>query len=107
MTVPASRYVTALWEARAREGKEPAMRTFMRDTVTATRHDPGCLDYEAHEVEGQPGTFIVWERWESPDALAAHQQTPRMQALITQVLPMMAGTFEEGVRLLRPLRPAH
>ncbi|MFJ2163067.1 putative quinol monooxygenase [Streptomyces sp. NPDC087856] len=41
----------------------------MTAAVTASRHDAGNIEYEAHQVEGQPGTFVVLERWESRGAL--------------------------------------
>ncbi|MFD2881773.1 putative quinol monooxygenase [Paenibacillus rhizoplanae] len=61
-----NRYVTVLWEARAKAGREAEMKAFMTAAVTPSRNDPGNIDYEAHELEGQPGTFIIYERWEKP-----------------------------------------
>ncbi|MBN9623502.1 MAG: antibiotic biosynthesis monooxygenase, partial [Actinobacteria bacterium] len=55
--------VTVLWEAQARAGKEDDMKAFMTAAVTPSRNDPGNVEYEAHEVEGQPGRFIIFERW--------------------------------------------
>ncbi|MET9789722.1 putative quinol monooxygenase [Streptomyces canus] len=62
MTITSNHYVTVLWEARAKAGKEAAMRAFMTAAVTASRHDAGNIDYEAHQVEGQPGAFVILER---------------------------------------------
>lgn len=95
-----------LWEAKAKPGREADMKAFMTGAVTASRHDAGCIDYEAHEVEGQAGTFIIYERWISRDALDAHLHAPRMQELAPQLLEMMEGSIEGGIRFLRPFRPA-
>jgi quinol monooxygenase YgiN len=103
----ASPYVTVLWEVRARQGKDSEVRAVLTDIVTEVHHDPRCIDYEAHEVEGQPGTFIIVERWESRASLEEHQQTSRMQELTPQLVPLLAGAVEDGLRLLHPLRPAH
>ncbi|MGH1553210.1 putative quinol monooxygenase [Streptomyces sp. L7] len=46
-----------LWEAQAKAGQEAAMKAFMTAAVTASRHDAGNIDYEAHQVEGEPGTI--------------------------------------------------
>ncbi|MGP3782720.1 putative quinol monooxygenase [Paenibacillus sp. 1A_MP2] len=70
------RYVTVLWEARAKAGREAEMKAFMTAAVTPSRNDLGNIDYEAHEVEGQPGTFIIYERWENQDALDRHLNAP-------------------------------
>ena len=106
MTTTSSRYVTVLWEARAKAGREAEMKAFMTGQVTASRADAGNIDYEAHEVEGQPGVFIILERWETREALEGHLQAPRMQELVPQLLDLMAGTVEDGIRFLRPFRPA-
>nr|WP_246058122.1 hypothetical protein [Paenibacillus illinoisensis] len=52
-----NRYVTVLWEARAKAGREAEMRAFMTAAVTPLRNDQGNIDYEAHEVEG-PAWYI-------------------------------------------------
>ncbi|WP_157764431.1 antibiotic biosynthesis monooxygenase [Paenibacillus riograndensis] len=101
-----NRYVTVLWEARAKAGREAEMKAFMTAAVTPSRNDLGNIDYEAHEVEGQPGTFIIYERWENRDALDRHLSAPRMQELVPQLLELMEGSIEEGIRLLQPFRPA-
>jgi quinol monooxygenase YgiN len=98
-------YVTVLWEARAKSGKEAAMKAFMTAAVTASRHDAGNIEYEAHQVEGQPGTFVVFERWESREALERHLGAPRMQELVPRLLELMDGTVEDGIRFLQPFRP--
>ena len=106
MTTTSNHYVTVLWEARAKSGKEAAMKAFMTAAVTASRHDAGNIDYEAHQVEGQPGSFVIFERWESREAFEGHLQAPRMQDLVPQLLDLMDGSVEDGIRLLQPFRPA-
>ncbi|WP_231887476.1 putative quinol monooxygenase [Paenibacillus jamilae] len=101
-----NRYVTVLWEARAKAGREAEMKAFITAAVTPSRNDLGNIDYEAHEVEGKPGTFIIYERWEDQDALDRHLNAPRMQKLVPQLLELMEGSIEEGIRLLKPFRPA-
>jgi quinol monooxygenase YgiN len=106
MTTTSSKYVTLLWEAKAKTGQEAAMKSFIADRVTASRHDAGNIEYEAHEVEGQPGVFIIFELWESREALEGHLQAARMQELVPQLLELMEGTVEDGIRILQPFRPA-
>ncbi|MEV0909832.1 putative quinol monooxygenase [Streptomyces hokutonensis] len=106
MTTTSNHYVTVLWEARAKPGKETAMKAFMTAAVTASRHDAGNIDYEAHQVEGEPGTFVIFERWESREALEGHLQAPRMKDLVPQLLDLMDGGIEDGIRFLQPFRPA-
>jgi quinol monooxygenase YgiN len=98
-------YVTVLWEARAKPGLEADMKAFLTRAVTPSRNDPGNIEYEAHEVEDQPGTFVVLERWETRDALYRHLNAPRMTELVPRLLELMEGTVEDGVRFLHPFRP--
>lgn len=95
-----------LWEAKAKPGREAETKEFLTNAVTPSRHDAGCIDYDPHEVEGQPGTFVIYERWISREALDAHLHAPRMQELVPQLLELMEGSIESGIRLLRPFRSA-
>ncbi|MEV6012255.1 putative quinol monooxygenase [Streptomyces sp. NPDC051976] len=42
------------------------------------RAEPGCLQYDLHQVSGEPDRFVLIERWSSKEALAAHDATPHM-----------------------------
>lgn len=106
MTATPNGYVTVLWDAKAKPGREADLRSFITAAVTPSRNDPGNIDYEAHEVEGQPGTFVIYERWESRQHLDAHLTAARMQELVPQMLELIDGSIEDGIRLIRPFRPA-
>ena len=82
------------------------MKACLTRAATPSRHDAGCIDYEPHEVDGQPGTFVFYERWIGREALDAHLHAPRMQELVPQLLELMEGSIEDGIRLLQPFRPA-
>ncbi|MCX2730605.1 putative quinol monooxygenase [Saccharopolyspora sp. NFXS83] len=97
-------YVVLL-EVRAKPGKEAELKAFIAGTVTASRADRGNIDYEPHEVEGQPGTFIVFERWDTREAFEGHLKAPRRQELAPQLMELLDGAADDGVRFLRPFRP--
>ncbi|MFG2877562.1 putative quinol monooxygenase [Streptomyces sp. NPDC048337] len=42
------------------------------------RAEEGCLQYDLHQVTGDPDRFVLIERWSSREALAAHDVTPHM-----------------------------
>ncbi|WP_432522839.1 putative quinol monooxygenase [Kineococcus sp. SYSU DK006] len=105
MTATPDGYVTVLWDAQAKPGRESDLKAFIAAAVTPSRGDAGNIDYEAHEVEGRPGAFVIYERWESRALLDAHLGAPRMAALVPQVLELIDGSIEDGIRLLRPFRP--
>nr|WP_033276387.1 putative quinol monooxygenase [Actinospica acidiphila] len=107
MTATPTGYVTVVWDARAKAGQEADLKAFITAAVTPSRYDPGNIDYEAHEVEGRPGEFLIYEHWESRAHLDAHLAAPRMRELVPQMLELIEGSIEDGIRLLRPFRPAH
>ncbi|WP_203720856.1 putative quinol monooxygenase [Paractinoplanes brasiliensis] len=97
--------MTVIWQTRAKPGKEAELKAFITAAVTPSRNDPGNIDYEAHEVEGRPGAFVIYERWENRECLDAHLSAPRMNELVPQMLKLIDGSIEDGISLLRPFRP--
>ncbi|BCN52150.1 putative quinol monooxygenase [Prescottella equi] len=53
----------------------------------------------------EPGTFIIYERYEQRELLDAHLGALRMRELFPQMLELIDGSIEDGIRLLRPFRP--
>ena len=75
--------VTSTVHAEKREAALEAMRVM----GVATRKEPGCLHYRFYQDIEDPNTFFVYERWTTGDALAAHMQTPHMDAF-RKVVPL-------------------
>lgn len=44
--------------------------------TTATRAEPGNLDYSFSSVLGEPGRLLITERWEDQGAIDAHMAAP-------------------------------
>ena len=44
----------------------------------ATLKEPGCIEYQAYADRNDAGVIFMFEKWESPEALAKHFQTPHM-----------------------------
>ena len=106
MTATPNGYVTVIWQTRAKSGMEADLKAFITAAVTISRNDAGNIDYEAQEVEGQPGAFVIYERWENRECFDAHLGAPRMQELVPQMLELIDGSIADGITLLRPFRPA-
>jgi quinol monooxygenase YgiN len=58
----------------AREARVAAATEMMRDT----RAEAGCISYTFSADLEEPGTFRIFEEWESQDALDAHFASPHM-----------------------------
>lgn len=78
----------------------------MARMIAATRAEAGCIEYAFAEDVVESGLFRIFERWESRDALAAHFETPHMQAwqqdsacLGLTDLQVIASTISEEERL--------
>ena len=80
----------------------------MRETILREFHaniplvhaEKGCIEYApAIDAEGigsfqtkfGPDTFVVIEKWESPDALKAHAASPHMAAYAAKTRDMIAS----------------
>jgi len=58
----------------ARDAGVAASVEMMRDT----RAESGCISYTFSEDLEEPGTFRIFEEWESQEALDAHFASPHM-----------------------------
>ncbi|MCE0460885.1 MULTISPECIES: putative quinol monooxygenase [Pseudomonas] len=61
--------------ARARQGLEAQMVTAQKALVAATRGAPGCINYELHVSNHEPGLVTFFERWASVQAWQQHMQS--------------------------------
>jgi quinol monooxygenase YgiN len=47
----------------------------LRQLTLASRQEPGCVNYVAHLVQGDPDTVLIYEQYRDQNALEAHGQT--------------------------------
>ncbi len=93
----------------AKPGQRDALLTVFSANVPNVHAEPGCLEYAATvDADGfgdlqaplGPDTFIVVEKWASPDALRAHMAAPHMATYGAQTKDLVAQ------RVLHILTPA-
>lgn len=70
-------------------GHTDEVRDLMRSVAADTRQEDGCLAYLVHQAKDAPDTVVVYERWASPAALAAHHATPHMDAFKKAAGPLV------------------
>lgn len=56
------------------------LRPVMQAMLSASRAEPGCIEYYYGPDMSDPNAFLVLEKWESWDALDAHFGTPHLKA---------------------------
>ena len=57
----------------------------------ATQAEKGCIEYHFYSNVEDPNTFLVFEKWESGEALKAHFETPHMAEFRSKLPNLVAG----------------
>jgi quinol monooxygenase YgiN len=89
----------------AKPGMRDAVLKEFRAIVPTVHAEKGCIEYgPTIDAEGSPAkygddTFLVIERWESPEALKAHAAAPHMAAYGAKTREMLASRV---IHLLTP-----
>jgi quinol monooxygenase YgiN len=67
---------------QAKEEKLDELRSRLLQMVEFTSQEEGCLFYNLHIDRNDPTVFYFLEGWKNSAALAFHDQTPYVQAII-------------------------
>jgi quinol monooxygenase YgiN len=58
-----------------------AVADALRAAVPLVREEPGCIQYDLHQDQLQPGRFVMIEQWSDAQALTAHSEASAFRAL--------------------------
>lgn len=89
----------------AKPGQRVALLAEFRKIIPEVHAEQGCIEYgPAVDAEGSPDrfgddTFVVVEKWESPEALKAHSVAPHMKAYGERTRDLVAG---RAIHVLTP-----
>jgi quinol monooxygenase YgiN len=92
----------------AKAGQRETILEAFRANVPAVRAEQGCIEYGAAvdadgfgslQTKYGADTFVVVEKWESPEALKAHAAAPHMAAYAAKTRPLIES------RLIHILTP--
>ena len=84
-------YVTVVAEITAKPGCEEELKNVLLSVVEPVRKEEGCIQYDLHVSNNEPGKFVFIENWESPEALAKHGQAEHMKALGAKAMTLVGG----------------
>jgi len=70
-------------------GNGQALIRFFEDFVPAVRKEPGNVEFHFHSVAGSETKFVLYERWERPEDLEAHNSLPSTAALVASITPLL------------------
>ena len=62
-----------------------------RDLVMATRDEAGCITYEFYRGLSDPDTLVIFQEWETKDALVNHLSTPHVEAFLRRLPEISDG----------------
>jgi quinol monooxygenase YgiN len=92
----------------AKSGMRDQILEAFHANMPAVHAEKGCIEYgpavDAESAGGMqtkfgPDTFVVIEKWESPDVLRAHAASPHMSAYAAKTREMIAS------RVIHVLQP--
>lgn len=62
-----------------------------RRMADATRTELGCISYDFYVGLSDPNTLMLFQEWESMDALMAHFQTEHMEEFLQELPDIVSG----------------
>jgi autoinducer 2-degrading protein len=85
---PAAVTVIARYQAHAGKGDEVA--AVLARHVTATRAEPGCVNFTAYRDLDNPDQFVLHEQYTDENAFQAHRQTAHFVGYVEgQIAPLL------------------
>ena len=86
--------ITVIASLRVLPGHETAALEAIRQCVALSRQEATNLSYQCHRDINDPAIFVFVERWTSPEALAAHEETPHFQAMKAAFATALAAPLQ-------------
>lgn len=72
--------LTAVTFIRGSSDREAEIRRELMSLTEPTRAEAGAIRYDLYQSVADPGAFMRFEVWRSPEALELHKRTPHLKA---------------------------
>jgi len=82
---------------KAIEGKGDELEKELRKLIPKVLKDPGAVSYVVHRKADAPNEFLVYEKYESGEALKFHGSTEHFKAFSKAIASLLDGRPEVGV----------
>jgi quinol monooxygenase YgiN len=86
--------LTVVASIKSKEGKEAEVEKTLRGLIPPTRSEKGCINYNLHRSQEDPGLFMFYENWASREALDQHLATPYLQDFLSRVEDLLDGPVD-------------
>lgn len=70
--------LTIVANIKANPDKVDLVKAELLKLIEITREEAGCINYDLHQDNENPGHFLFYENWESRDLWQAHMQAPHL-----------------------------
>jgi quinol monooxygenase YgiN len=78
------------------EGHEDEVFAVLDKLIAAARSEPGNLAFDMYRKSDDPRSYVLLERYVSPEAVASHRDTAEFKNyLLGQILPMLESRAVE------------
>lgn len=74
-----------------RPEKREELIALMRSFVAPTRAEAGCVEYQFHECNEEPNTFMFYENWVSQEAFDLHLGMPYIRPIFERHAELLAA----------------
>ena len=82
---------------KAAEGKGDELERDFRKLVPKVLKDPGAISYVVHRKVDAPNEFLVYEKYESGEALKFHGSTEHFKEFSKAIASLLDGRPEVGI----------
>ncbi|MES0868815.1 putative quinol monooxygenase [Pseudovibrio sp. SCP19] len=72
--------LTIVANIHAAKGKEDLVKAELEKLIDITRAEAGCLQYDLHVDNENPGHFMFYENWENRELWQEHMNAPHLAA---------------------------
>lgn len=79
---------------KIKPGTEKEFLEKVQPLLAASRKDEGCISYALYKNTEDENTFMMIERWESPQMLEQHSKAPHFIRFGEEAGPLMADAID-------------
>ena len=74
-----------------KSGQSDRALAMAHDLIAATRGVAGCITYEFYRALSDPDALVVFQEWESMDALVDHLSSPHLESFLRRLPEISDG----------------
>lgn len=86
--------ITVVARIIARKGCEDKLRAELHKLVAPTRIEKGCINYDLHESESEPGNFLFYENWVTKKDVEIHLVSNHVASVFKNAEAFLAKPVE-------------